>query len=396
MKGSEEKKTETKIDGAQNQGPAESIDAPSTGDSPALTKAASGQSQGATTEFKSFLKAPTAAKEVITGNVRVFCRFRPLNARELSTTENEVCVTFKDDKTCSVMGINSKTGNQEPIDYTFDATFDPNKRQRDLYDSAVCPVIDSVLEGFNGTILAYGQTGSGKTHTMLGPDIDDEEEKGIIPRMVGGIFAKIESAAEEIEFTVKVSMIEIYNEKIRDLLDPKKNNLRIHENKEQGIYVKDMTESYVGGEDEVFSLLKIGNENRSIGSTDMNKQSSRSHSVFILQIEQKNTVDFSSKTGKIYLVDLAGSERIAKTGAQGQTLDEAKNINKSLTCLGQVINALTDGKSTHIPYRDSKLTRILQESLGGNSRTSLIVTCSPSVFNEHETVSTLRFGQRAK
>ena len=214
--------------------------------------------------------------------------------------------------------------------------------------------------------------------------------------MVGGIFAKIESAAEEIEFTVKVSMIEIYNEKIRDLLDPKKNNLRIHENKEQGIYVKDMTESYVGGEDEVFSLLKIGNENRSIGSTDMNKQSSRSHSVFILQIEQKNTVDFSSKTGKIYLVDLAGSERIAKTGAQGQTLDEAKNINKSLTCLGQVINALTDGKSTHIPYRDSKLTRILQESLGGNSRTSLIVTCSPSAFNEHETVSTLRFGQRAK
>ena len=157
-----------------------------------------------------------------------------------------------------------------------------------------------------------------------------------------------------------------------------------------------MTESYVGGEDEVFSLLKIGNENRSIGSTDMNKQSSRSHSVFILQIEQKNTIDFSSKTGKIYLVDLAGSERIAKTGAQGQTLDEAKNINRSLTCLGQVINALTDGKSTHIPYRDSKLTRILQESLGGNSRTSLIVTCSPSAFNENETVSTLRFGQRAK
>lgn len=249
--------------------------------------------------------------------MRVFCRFRPLNARELSTTENELCVTFKDEKTCSVMGINKVTGNQEPIDYTFDATFDPTKSQKDLYDSAVCPVIESVLEGFNGTILAYGQTGSGKTHTMLGPDIDNEEEKGIIPRMVGGIFAQIESAAEEIEFTVKVSMIEIYNEKIRDLLDPKKNNLRIHENKEQGIYVKDMTESYVGGEDEVFSLLKIGNENRSIGSTDMNKQSSRSHSVFILQIEQKNTVDFSSKTGKIYLVDLAGSERIAKTGAAG-------------------------------------------------------------------------------
>ena len=142
-----------------------------------------------------------------------------------------------------------------------------------------------------------------------------------------------------------------------------------------------MTESYVGGEDEVFSLLKIGNENRAIGVTDMNSQSSRSHSCFILSLEQKNTVDFSAKAGKIYLVDLAGSERIAKTGAKGGTLTEAKNINKSLTCLGLVINALTDGKSTHIPYRDSKLTRILQESLGGNSKTSLIITCSPSVFN---------------
>lgn len=151
-----------------------------------------------------------------------------------------------------------------------------------MYDIAVMPIIESVLEGFNGTILAYGQTSSGKTHTMLGPDIDNEEQKGIIPRMVGGIFSKIETAPEEVEFTVKVSFIEIYNEKIRDLLDPKKNNLKVHESKEEGVYVKDMTESYVGGEDEVFSLLKVGNENRSIGSTDMNKQSSRSHSCFIL------------------------------------------------------------------------------------------------------------------
>lgn len=128
----------------------------------------------------------------------------------------------------------------------------------------------------------------------------------------------------------------------------------------------------------------------------MNKQSSRSHSVFILQVEQKNLADFSSKTGKIYLVDLAGSERISKTGAEGNTLTEAQNINKSLTALGQVINALTDGKSTHVPYRDSKLTRLLQESLGGNSMTSLIITCSPSIFNEEETRSTLRFGSRAK
>ena len=258
------------------------------------------------------------------------------------------------------------------------------------------PIVDSVLEGFNGTILAYGQTSSGKTHTMLGPDIDDDVNKGIIPRMVAGIFGKIESAPEDIEFTVKVSFIEIYNEKIRDLLDPKKMNLKVREDKDTGVFVKDMTESYVGGEDEVFSLLKIGNENRAIGVTDMNSQSSRSHSCFILQIEQKNLTDFSSRTGKIFLVDLAGSERISKTGAQGETLKEANSINKSLTVLGLVIFKLTDGKSSHIPYRDSKLTHILQESLGGNSKTSLVVTCSPSIFNEQETISTLKFGQRAK
>jgi kinesin family protein 5 len=157
-----------------------------------------------------------------------------------------------------------------------------------------------------------------------------------------------------------------------------------------------MTESYVGSEEEVYQILKAGNENRAIAATAMNKESSRSHSVFVMQLEQKNLADFSSKTGKIYLVDLAGSERISKTGAEGNTLTEAQNINKSLTALGQVINALTDGKSTHVPYRDSKLTRLLQESLGGNSKTSLIITCSPSAFNEEETRSTLRFGQRAK
>jgi len=180
------------------------------------------------------------------------------------------------------MGTNQATGVNEPIDWTYDRTFDPNTNQKAVYEECVLPVIDSVLEGFNGTIMAYGQTSSGKTHTMLGPDIDDEENKGIIPRMVGGIFNRIETAPEEIEFTVKVSMIEIYNEKIRDLLDPKKIDLKVHENKEKGVYVKDMTESYVGGEDEVFSLLKVGNDNRAIGATNMNAESSRSHSCFVL------------------------------------------------------------------------------------------------------------------
>lgn len=180
-----------------------------------------------------------------------------------------------------------------------------------------------MLNGYNGTIFAYGQTSSGKTHTMLGEDIESEAERGVIPRMVKGIFDRMLNAPEDVEFSMRVSFLEIYNEKIRDLLDPKKVNLKIHENKEQGVYVKDMTESYVGTEDEVYGILKIGNDNRSIGVTNMNKQSSRSHSCFIMQIEQKNTTDFSAKTGKIYLVDLAGSERIAKTGAEGDTLTEA-------------------------------------------------------------------------
>jgi kinesin family protein 5 len=142
--------------------------------------------------------------------------------------------------------------------------------------------------------------------------------------------------------------------------------------------------------------MRIGNENRSIGYTDMNAQSSRSHSVFIVTVTSENSVSLVKKTGKLYLVDLAGSEKIAKTGAVGQTLEEAKTINKSLSTLGLVINSLTDGKSTHVPYRDSKLTRVLQESLGGNSRTALIITCSPARDNEEETTSTLKFGQRAK
>jgi kinesin family protein 5 len=142
--------------------------------------------------------------------------------------------------------------------------------------------------------------------------------------------------------------------------------------------------------------MKIGNSNRSIASTLMNAESSRSHSIFILTVTQNNMEDLSCKVGKLYLVDLAGSEKIAKTGAQGTTLDEAKKINQSLTTLGKVITALTDKKSSHVPYRESKLTRILQESLGGNSRTCLIITCSPHPFNEQETLSTLRFGQRAR
>ncbi|ORZ00324.1 P-loop containing nucleoside triphosphate hydrolase protein [Syncephalastrum racemosum] len=198
------------------------------------------------------------------------------------------------------------------------------------------------------------------------------------------------------EFTVKVSYMEIYMEKVRDLLNPSHDNLPIHEDKVKGVYVKGVLEVYVSSTEEVYEVMRRGGNNRVVAYTNMNAESSRSHSIVLITITQKNLDTGAAKSGKLYLVDLAGSEKVGKTGASGQTLEEAKKINKSLTALGMVINALTDGKSSHIPYRDSKLTRILQESLGGNSRTTLIINCSPSSYNEAETVSTLRFGVRAK
>ncbi|KAJ1512967.1 hypothetical protein HMI54_015319 [Coelomomyces lativittatus] len=231
---------------------------------------------------------------------------------------------------------------------------------------------------------------------MMGPDIEDEVYKGIIPRITEQIFQCIYSAPTHIEFTVQCSFMEIYMEKIRDLLAPHNDNLPIHEEKSRGVYVKGLKEVYVSTIPEVYQAMHQGLQSRVVAFTNMNTESSRSHSIFVITIQQKNVADGSHRTGKLSLVDLAGSEKVGKTGASGQTLEEAKKINKSLAALGMVINALTDGKSTHVPYRDSKLTRILQESLGGNAQTTLIINCSPSAFNEPETLSTLRFGMRAK
>ena len=230
----------------------------------------------------------------------------------------------------------------------------------------------------------------------MGSDIDDDETKGIIPRIVEQIFASILTSPGNVEYTVRVSYMEIYMEKIRDLLAPQNDNLPVHEEKSRGVYVKGLLEIYVSSVLEVYEVMRRGGAARATAATNMNQESSRSHSIFVLTITQKNVETGSAKSGQLFLVDLAGSEKVGKTGASGQTLEEAKKINKSLSALGMVINSLTDGKSTHIPYRDSKLTRILQESLGGNSRTTLIINCSPSSYNDAETISTLRFGVRAK
>ncbi|KAL8902846.1 MAG: hypothetical protein Q9207_004335 [Kuettlingeria erythrocarpa] len=280
--------------------------------------------------------------------------------------------------------------------FTFDRVFDTRSRQTDVFDFSIRSTVDDILNGYNGTVFAYGQTGAGKSYTMMGADIDDQEQKGIIPRIVEQMFESILRSPGNIEYTVRVSYMEIYMERIRDLLVPQNDNLPVHEEKSRGVYVKGLLEIYVSSVQEVYEVMRRGGAARATAATNMNQESSRSHSIFVVTITQKNVETGSAKSGQLFLVDLAGSEKVGKTGASGQTLEEAKKINKSLSALGMVINSLTDGKSTHIPYRDSKLTRILQESLGGNSRTTLIINCSPSSYNDQETLSTLRFGVRAK
>ncbi|KAK1797646.1 hypothetical protein P4O66_008012, partial [Electrophorus voltai] len=316
--------------------------------------------------------------------VKVMCRFRPLNESEI-TRGDKFIPKFKGEDTVIITG--------KP--YIFDSVLPPNATQELVYDACAKQIVKDVLEGYNGTIFAYGQTSSGKTHTMEGK-LHDLEHMGIIPRIAQDIFDHIYSMDENLEFHIKVSYFEIYLDKIRDLLDVSKTNLAVHEDKNRVPYVKGCTERFVSSPEEVMDVIDEGKANRHVAVTNMNEHSSRSHSIFLINIKQENVETEKKLSGKLYLVDLAGSEKVSKTGAEGAVLDEAKNINKSLSALGNVISALAEGTKTHVPYRDSKMTRILQDSLGGNCRTTIIICCSPSVFNEAETKSTLMFGQRAK
>lgn len=330
-----------------------------------------------------------------TNNIKVVCRFRPTNAIE-AREGGEIVATFSQDLTTVQMRSNALGSGPEKDGFTFDRVFPMGTKQHEVFDYGVKDIVKDVLDGYNGTVFAYGQTGSGKTFTMMGADIDDDQLKGIIPRITEQIFQSIVESDAHLEYLVKVSYMEIYLEKIRDLLAPQNDNLQVHEEKNKGVYVKNLSDYYVSSAREVYEIMRTGGNARMVSSTNMNAESSRSHSIFLISINQRNTETGAQKTGNLYLVDLAGSEKVGKTGASGQTLEEAKKINKSLSALGMVINALTDSKTKYVPYRDSKLTRILQESLGGNSRTTLIINCSPSSYNENETISTLRFGIRAK
>ncbi|CAO2144387.1 unnamed protein product [Urochloa humidicola] len=281
--------------------------------------------------------------------------------------------------------------------FVFDHVFDGAVTNERVYGTVVRDLIGAVVDGFNATAFAYGQTSSGKTFTMNGSDADP----GIIPRAVRDVFETV-CKMDDREFLVRVSYMEIYNEDINDLLSLEGRKLPIKENLERGVYVAGLREEIVNSAEQVFELLQLGEANRHFGETNMNARSSRSHTIFRMVIESsaKNQTDSEDpiRVSVLNLVDLAGSERHNKTGAEGVRLSEAGHINKSLLMLGNVINKLSEnGKQRgHIPYRDSKLTRILQPALGGNAKTSIICTAAPEEMHIEETRGTLKFASRAK
>ncbi|XP_019933120.3 kinesin-like protein KIF17 [Aedes albopictus] len=337
-------------------------------------------------------------------NVKVVVRCRPMNKREQSSGCKNI--TQIDNSTVNLDNPNDSSAPQKS--FKFDSAYGYAATTENIYSEICYPLIESVLEGYNATIFAYGQTGCGKSHTMQGTtynvsaaDPNNANNIGIIPRSFEHVFEAI-AVASDVRYLVLVSYLEIYNETIRDLLALNSGggaNLAIKEVPGEGVTVQGLSMHTVHGMKECIELLEMGAKNRIVGATLMNIESSRSHSIFTISLEQMATgagQEAAIKRGKLNLVDLAGSERQSKTGATGDRLKEATKINLSLSALGNVISALVDGKTKHVPYRDSKLTRLLQDSLGGNTKTLMIACISPADFNYDETLSTLRYASRAK
>ncbi|TCD69171.1 kinesin-like protein Klp8 [Steccherinum ochraceum] len=362
------------------------------------------------------------------GNIKVVVRCRPLNGREIARgakclVRMEGNQTILDPPEPGSTGAQASAGRateRKPMNFAFDKSYwsagprdEPNYcSQQTLYDDLGKELLDHGFSGFNACIVAYGQTGSGKSYSMMGYGAD----KGIIPLTCSELFVRVTekmAADPNLTFTVEVSYIEIYNEKVRDLLNPKNTgNLRVREHPSLGPYVEDLSKLVVRDYDEMMTLMDEGNKARTVAATNMNETSSRSHAVFTLILTMKrHDVDTNldtEKVSRINLVDLAGSERANSTGATGQRLKEGANINKSLTTLGKVISALAvasqaEGKKgkkgkadEFVPYRDSVLTWLLKDSLGGNSKTAMIAAISPADVQYEETLSTLRYADQAK
>ncbi|KAG2487699.1 hypothetical protein HYH03_013698 [Edaphochlamys debaryana] len=340
-------------------------------------------------------------------SVKVVVRCRPLNSKETADGRQRI-VDMDVDAGCVKVRNPKADASEPPKSFTFDQVYDWNCLQRDVFDITCRPLIDSCIEGYNGTIFAYGQTGTGKSHTMEGKD-EPPELRGLIPSTFRYVFDIIARDSGTKEFLVRSSYLEIYNEEVRDLLGKDHSKkMELKESPDRGVYVKDLSQFVCKNYDEMFKVLKAGKDNRQVGATLMNQDSSRSHSIFTITVECIEKLETKAapkpgakdqqhvRVGKFNLVDLAGSERQDKTGATGDRLKEGIKINLSLTALGNVISALVDGKSGHVPYRDSKLTRLLQDSLGGNTKTCMVANIGPADWNYDETMSTLRYANRAK
>eukprot|EP00941_MAST-03F_sp_MAST-3F-sp1_P005231 g5231.t1 len=348
--------------------------------------------------------------------IKVFVRVRPLTPTEggkerIGVIDNAIRVESS-----------SKRGKKSvSFDFNFDGVFPTTCSQSQINKVVGQSCVRDLLKGYNSTIFAYGQTGSGKTYTMYGRDEDARnwrsrgndrsvsETSGLVPRITAELFRAIQGEskgedddsiiAEGTELVIKCTFLEIYNENVRDLLDSNqkansKLRLRIRETKAEGVWVEGLTEEFATCEQDIADFVRMGFQVRSVGRTKLNERSSRSHCVFTIVLQQ-TLPDGKIKTSRLNLVDLAGSERVGRSGVEGIALKEAQNINTSLACLGNCIGALLEARP-HVPYRDSKLTHLLKESLGGNARTHIVVTVSPAPADVDETVGALRFGSRAK
>ncbi|KAF0888925.1 hypothetical protein E2562_020147 [Oryza meyeriana var. granulata] len=336
-------------------------------------------------------------------NVQVVIRVRPLNNTEKNLHNYNRCLKQESAQSITWIG-------QPESRFTFDHVACEAVNQEVLFRVAGLPMVENCMAGYNSCIFAYGQTGSGKTYTMLGEiselEVRPSPDRGMTPRIFEFLFARIRAEEEsrrdeKLKYNCKCSFLEIYNEQITDLLDPSSTNLPLREDTRKGVYVENLTELEVGCVSDIIRLLMLGSVNRKVAATNMNRESSRSHSVFTCIIESRWEKDSASnlRFARLNLVDLAGSERQRTSGAEGERLKEAANINKSLSTLGLVIMSLVDqahGKQRHVPYRDSRLTFLLQDSLGGNSKTMIIANVSPSLCSASETLSTLKFAQRAR
>lgn len=321
-------------------------------------------------------------------NIKVVVKVRPLISRELEDKQQHQWRIH-----CNTLYQLDSNGRDTGQAFTFDKVYSEDTKTSGVYNDVAKPIVEAATAGFNGTIFAYGQTSSGKTYTMTGTDTSP----GIIPLAVLNLFEIIKSIPDR-DFLVRVSYIEIYNETLKDLLDVKRENIRIHETYEGCIKV-DATEKVTSSPEEVLEAMREGEVNRQTGATNMNEKSSRSHSIFQITIESREHIEGTQEAGcvnvsQLNLVDLAGSERAGQTGATGLRFKEGTHINKSLSALALVIKQLSEDPNKYVNYRDSKLTRILQNSLGGNAKTGIICAITPAVLEE--TISTLQFATRAK